>query len=269
MFSLFIRLASHTPLRLAWALGWWLAWLWWTVLPIRKRAAVANFRAALPALAPGPALRRMMAGLVLGYFELLGELRRPGLVKIDYRDFQPLLDHLASGQGAFFLAGHYGSWDLCGPMTNRDIDLPATTIVRVPAQPQVAALMERIRTAMKMRLLPPRDSMPEVYRQLSEGRLLVFLLDQRHNKGLPVPFFGRPAWTSPALAAAAMKTGLPVFPLHYYRAGIGRHVIEVLPPLELVGQVAEDTARLTACSEELIRQRPHNWLWLHERWRRP
>lgn len=262
-------IVSRTPLRLAWLLGWALAWAWWLALPVRRRTAAENFRAAFPALRPGPPLRRMMAGLVLGYFELLREVRAPGSVSVEYRGQGALLEHLATGRGAFFLAAHYGSWDLLGPMTNRDLSLPATTIVKVPAQPQIAALMERVRVAMTMELLPPRGSMPAVYRGLEQGRLLVFLLDQRHNKGIPVDFFGRPAWTSPALAAAAAKTGLPVFTLHYFRAGVGRHVVEIGPPLELSGQIEEDTRRFQCFYEERIRERPHNWLWLHNRWRRP
>ncbi len=267
--SALVWLAGRTPLRLAWLLGWVLAWVWWLILPVRRRTAAENFRAALPGLRPGPALRRMMAGLVLGYFELLRELRVPGSVAVRYTGEGPLLEHLASGRGAFLLAAHYGSWDLLGPLTNRDLSLPASTIVKVPAQPQIAALMERIRRAMGMELLPPRGCMPRVYRELGEGRLLVFLLDQRHNRGIPVPFFGRPAWTSPALAAAAARTGLPVFTLHYYRTGVGRHAVEIGPPLALSGDIEADTRRVQCFYEEKIRERPHNWLWLHKRWRRP
>jgi len=260
---------SRTPLPVAAALGWLLAWVWWIALPVRKATAVANFRAVFPEQDPGAALRRMMAGLVLGYFELLREVRAPGSVTVSYRGQEALLAHLATGQGAFFLAAHYGSWDLLGPMSNRDLSLPATTIVKVPTQPDIAALMERVRLAMTMELLPPKGSMPRIYTQLGEGRLLVFLLDQRHNKGIPVDFFGRPAWTSPALAAAAARTGCPVFPLHYFRDGVGRHTVEIHPPLVLTGEIEEDTRRFQCFYESRIRERPHNWLWLHNRWKKP
>jgi len=262
-------LVSRTPLRIAWAVGWALAWTWWLVLPVRKATAVENLRGAFPQLAPGPVLRRMMAGLVLGYFELLREIRAPGSVSVEYSGQRALLEHLETGRGAFFLAAHYGSWDLLGPMTNRDLSLPATTIVKIPSQPDIAALMERIRLAMTMELLPPKGSMPRIYEQLGEGRLLVFLLDQRHNKGIPSEFFGRPAWTSPALAAAAARTGCPVFPLHYYRTGIGRHAVAIHPPLALTGEIGEDTRRFQCFYETRIRERPHNWLWLHNRWKKP
>lgn len=260
---------SRTPLGVAHGLCWTLAWLWYTVVPIRRRVALDGFRAAFPDRAPGPDLRRMLRGLLLGYFELFREMRRPGSIQVEYRGAEDLQAQIASGKGGFLLAGHFGSWDLLGPMTNRDLKLPASTIVKVPKQKAAAELIEQIRRAMTMELLPARGCMQAVYDQSAAGRILVMLLDQRHNSGIDVDFFGRPALTSPALAVAAQKTGLPVFPLYFYRSGVGRHVVELGPALALGGDVAADTAHFQQVYEDLIRQRPHNWLWMHDRWRQP
>lgn len=264
-----VWLMARTPLGFASGFCWTLTWLWYTVVPIRKAVAVRNYRHAFPGRPHGPDLRRMMQGLLLGYFELFHEMRRPGRIRVSYRGADTLLAHLASGKGAFLLAAHYGSWDLLGPMTNRDLQLPASTVVKVPHQKAAAALIERIRRAMTMELLPPRDCMAAIYAQIEQGRVIVMLLDQRHNRGIPVPFFGRPAWTSPAMAAAAAKTGAPVFTLHYYRVGTAEHVVEVGGPLSLSGELAADTAQFQQAYETEIRRRPHNWLWMHDRWRAP
>lgn len=258
---------ARIPLGFASGLCWTLAWLWYTVLPIRKAVAVKNYRAAFPGRPCGADLRRMMHGLLLGYFELFHEMRCRGRIKVEYRGADGLLNHLASGRGAFLMAGHYGSWDLLGPMTNRDLRLPASTVVKVPTHKGAAKIIEQIRRAMSMELLPPRDCMARIYAEVERGRVIVMLLDQRHNRGIPVPFFGRPALTSPAMAAAAARTGLPVFSLHYYRAGTAGHVVEIGGPLSLSGDVAEDTARMQQVYETEIRRRPHNWLWMHDRWR--
>ena len=66
LFRSLVWLVSRIPLRLGWLIGWALAWLWWTLIPIRKRQVVADFSKALPGVSPGPALRRMLAGIVLG-----------------------------------------------------------------------------------------------------------------------------------------------------------------------------------------------------------
>ena len=41
---------------------------------------------------------------------------------------------------------------------------------------------------------------------LRRGTHLALLADQKMNDGIPVPFFGRPAMTAPALAVLALRS---------------------------------------------------------------
>ena len=50
---------------------------------------------------------------------------------------------------------------------------------------------------------------------------------------------------------------------------MGRHAIEIHAPMALSGDIEEDTRRFQSFIEERIRERPHNWLWLHNRWKTP
>ena len=63
--------------------------------------------------------------------------------------------------------------------------------------------------------------MAEIYELVARGQLIGFFLDQRLARGIPVPFFGRPALTAPSLAVAAAKTGEDVYFLEYWREGWG------------------------------------------------
>jgi len=99
--------------------------------------------------------------------------------------------------------------------------------------------------------------------------VVVFLLDQRHNQGQPVPFFGREAWTSRALALVAARSGCPVFGAWAWREGLGRHRFVVEAPLETTGDLVRDTSLFMSFYAAHIAARPASWLWLHDRWRRP
>jgi KDO2-lipid IV(A) lauroyltransferase len=63
-----------------------------------------------------------------------------------------------------------------------------------------------------------------------------------------------------------------VFPCFVHREGL-RHVVEVLPeiPYEPTGDRKGDITALTAIINDTIskaiRERPEEWLWLHDRWR--
>ena len=259
-------LLSWTPLWLAEIWCWKLAWVWWLVLPIRKRKAVANLRACFPELPPGPTLRRSLREILLGYVELLRHRRAP--IEVVYEDIELLVEPARRGEGTLVVAGHGGSWDLVVAAFPKAYQVPVSIYVKPPASPAVAGIIEEIRVDLGLKLLPPDGSMLAGLRDLKRGHVLVFPLDQRRNQGVPVPFFGRPAWTSPALALAAARTGAKVVGVWQWREGLGRHRLRCYP-LELSGDRDQDMRTLNGFIEDRIRERPHAWLWLHDRWRQP
>ena len=89
---------------------------------------------------------------------------------------------------------------------------------------------------------------------------------------LAVPFFGRDAMTTSAPAALALKTGARIVFASNRRLPGARFHVTVLPALDFVpsGDDARDipalTAAITARIEEMVRDNPGQWLWIHNRW---
>ncbi len=107
---------------------------------------------------------------------------------------------------------------------------------------------------------------------LRSGGLLGMLVDQKLNEGIAVPFFGRPAMTTPALAQFALRFRCPVIPIRPVRLGPARFRVICEPPMALpdTGDRAADvyavTTAMNATLERWIREQPECWLWLHRRW---
>jgi KDO2-lipid IV(A) lauroyltransferase len=107
---------------------------------------------------------------------------------------------------------------------------------------------------------------------LRRGAHLTILADQKMNDGIPVPFFGRPAMTAPALAALALRFDCDVLPARVERLDGAHFRLTVFPPLPLPrsGDAHADAAALmaqvNAILESWIRDRPGQWFWLHRRW---
>ena len=102
-------------------------------------------------------------------------------------------------------------------------------------------------------------------------------LDQRvqPQEGIEVPFFGRPALTSPVLARLSLRTGAPVLPVALYPEPRGRYRFVAHPPIfapapsnTAKGDEAalELTRRYLEVAEQDIRRHPEQWLWMHRRW---
>jgi KDO2-lipid IV(A) lauroyltransferase len=259
---------ASTPLAVAAGVSTVLAWLWWLLVPIRRNLAVRNFGSAFPGVAPGAPLRRMMAGLALGYFELMREERVPGSVELSIEGTEPIAERQKAGDGTLIVAGHLGSWDLAGPLLARRTGLKATAIVKIPRSKSVAALIERVRNSFGLGLVSNRvGAMARALELLEEGHLVVFVIDQRNARGVAVPFFGRLALTAPSVSVAAKRSSMPVYFLETWRGGTGKHHAVFSGPLPVTGRPEDDMAVLTLRIEEAVRRRPHNWLWLHDRWK--
>jgi KDO2-lipid IV(A) lauroyltransferase len=101
---------------------------------------------------------------------------------------------------------------------------------------------------------------------------LTQLADQKMNDGIPVPFYGRPAMTAPALAVLALRVDCDVLPARVERLDGARFRLTIFPPLPLPrsGEPHADAAALVAqvnaTLEAWIRDRPEQWLWVHRRW---
>jgi Kdo2-lipid IVA lauroyltransferase/acyltransferase len=93
------------------------------------------------------------------------------------------------------------------------------------------------------------------------------------NDGIPVPFFGRPAMTAPALAILALRFDCDVLPARVERFDGVRFRLTIFPPLPITrsGDLHADAAALmawvNATLEEWVRDRPEQSLWVHRRWR--
>jgi KDO2-lipid IV(A) lauroyltransferase len=111
-------------------------------------------------------------------------------------------------------------------------------------------------------------------RTLQAGHGIAVLIDQhiQPRDAVYVDFFERPAATTSAIAALALRTGAPVVPCFALPLGAGRyrmvyeHPIEP-PQADSEHAVREFTQRCTDVLEMYVRRHPELWLWMHRRWR--
>lgn len=267
MIGVVAALLGRLPLGLATRLAQLVAVVWWWLLPVRRGVARENLRLALPELPAGATLRTLVADLALSYVELAHLAAGREDTRVEFEHTAGLRDSLPEG-GAVLVATHTAGWDLVVVAAGLQ-GWPMTVAVRPPTWPPLARWIDRVRRSAGIELVPPLGSWRSLREALGRGRVVVLLLDQRDPAGLPVPFFGRPAWTTRAPALLSSRSGRPVFFAEQRRLGPGHHQVRVRGPLPLTGDVLEDTVRLAALCEEAVRSAPQRWLWLHRRWKTP
>ena len=177
---------------------------------------------------------------------------------------------LASGKPVLFFGAHLGSWELM-PVSAGLLDFRCNIFYRAPNNP----LLLKLFTGRKAQgeLIPKGSAgAKRAFTLLKQGENLGILVDQKLNDGIAVPFFGRDAMTSTALAEFALRFGAPMIPIRCTRLPGARFKLVYGPPLDFTKtDVRKDDVEtimtlVNAMIEGWIRETPGQWLWLHKRW---
>ena len=186
--------------------------------------------------------------------------------------FRRLRAHVDSGKGALLATAHFGNWEVLAELLTHH-GIPFDALVR-PLKGALNTRLAENRLRAGVGLIYPKGAIVEAGAALRRGESVLMLLDQAlpAKAAVFVPFFGRPASTTPALAVAAQRTGAPVFVVMGMRDARGHVQLHVqgpvdAPPRGTPDLFTEHTARVTAALEAVIRQHPEQWLWLHRRWK--
>jgi KDO2-lipid IV(A) lauroyltransferase len=184
----------------------------------------------------------------------------------------------ARGKGVFLLSAHFGSWEI-GAIRAGLIAEPISSVVRPLDNPLLEEELEYRRTRFGNRVIRKKQAAREILRAIRARETVAILVDQNvlAEEAVFVPFFGRPAATTPSLALLQMKTGAAVVPVFTWPLGGGRYRLQFEKPIlpeEFAAagagreeRVLRATERYMAVTETAIRGDPAAWLWMHNRWR--
>lgn len=244
-----------------------------------RRLAVEQLRAAFPtrsaeecrAIARATFQHFGRALIVLLRFSTLS--REAMRARVEYDGEERVRAALAAGKGAIIFTGHFGYWELHG-LAHALILPPLSVLARPLDNPLLNDLLEEIRAATGNKVIYRQGAMRRVLRALDANECVAILIDQYMHGAdvVMVDFFNRPAATTSALAALALRTGAPLIPAFALPLPRGRyrmvyeHPVE-LPPAGATDPVREVTQRCTDVLEMYVRRHPHLWLWMHRRWR--
>lgn len=185
-------------------------------------------------------------------------------------------EHLDRAQRAggpvIVITGHHGNWELAGAVCAAH-GLPLTVIYRPTQNSLVNWLVLWARRRFTGGLLPKgREAAAGALGVLRKGGNLGILIDQKLNEGVPVPFFGRDAMTSPVAARLAVGFRCPVLPIRAERTAGARYRVTFYPPMEIPdsGDRRKDQEDVMLAMNRMlegwVRECPEQWFWVHRRW---
>ena len=256
------------PLDTASAVGGWLGRSIGSRLGSNKKVR-RNITNAMPELTA-----QQVDAIVLGMWDNLGRIMAeyPHLGKFDASRVEVVgKEHVdaarAKGGPLLLASGHFANWEVL-PVTIHRQELNAQLVYRHANNPYVDRLMQSARSPGGDRFARKGvEGARSVHGAMRKGEAVAMLVDQKHNRGLAIPFFNRPAMTAPAVAELALKYHAPLLLGRIERLNGARFRVTMLPPMQTEGRSVEEIlTHINATFEGWIRQTPAQWLWLHKRW---
>ena len=277
----FIHALRILPRRWSRAAGVAIAGIAYRLLGRLRRVGLRNLELAFPQMPAGERARilrleyRNLGWLLAEFCQM--STYTPAFANrfIRYEGFDYYLAARGRGKGVLVLTGHLGAWELSS-FYHSLAGYPMGMVIRRLDNPLVDRMVNRIRCLHGNRVLHKDDFARGLLAAMRAGDTVGILMDTNMTppQGLFVPFFGVLACSASGLARVALKTGAAVVPgFLLWEESEQQYVLHFYPELELAStgdaeaDATENTARFTAVIEDVIRQYPSQWLWMHRRWK--
>jgi len=257
-----------------------LAFIFFYLIPIRKKVVLENLQIAFPKNDKA-ANKKLAFGTYSSFAITLVEiLYLPFLDKnklietVNCINPALIIERFNEGKGLILLSSHFGNWEYGAISTSVQTHLPFSVVVKPLRNPLVYEWMNKGRTKFGNEVVPLGISIRKTYQTLKEKKVVAMVADQRGPKeGVKVDFFGRKVSIYTGPAALALKTGAPIIcgiPIrtenYKYKLLFVEIPVDNLPDNE-EDKILEISQRYTSYLEQVIREHPEQWLWMHKRWK--
>jgi Kdo2-lipid IVA lauroyltransferase/acyltransferase len=189
-------------------------------------------------------------------------------------DRKSMLRVVLDDRPSVLVSGHYGNFELAGFLTGL-FGMPSTTLARPLDNGFVHDYIMQYRSLGGQHFLAKDGSAIAVQKLLSDGGNLSLLADQHAGpRGCWVDFLGHPASCHKALALFTLSSGAPMIVVGNTRKGAPLQfkisVLGIADPNESgehLSSVASLTRWYNQCLEQIIRNFPEQYWWVHRRWK--
>ena len=178
---------------------------------------------------------------------------------------------IQEGHGLVMLTPHLGGFEIIPRVLAQHF--PATILYRPSRQEWLNEVVEEGRAYPNMHFVPTNlNGVRQMTRALTRGEAIGILPDQvpSGGEGVWVPFFGRPAYTTPLPARLANRNKTPVVMFTAKRKALGQGWLMQATRLHSPSEdPALAAAELNVAIENAVLVAPEQFIWSYNRYKHP
>lgn len=280
LFVILEKLVPLFPLKFLQWISRVKGYLFYYILPIRKRTAYENLKLAFPEKSDGE-IKEIIKGCYVNILTVITEFFYMKKFSID--DLKKVIkvsspglpaEKLKQGKGLILISAHFGNWELTAYGVSQLIGIPLNVVVKEQSNKRVNEGINRIRTGKGNAMIDMRSSVRDILRELNSNHAVAMLGDQSAPKeNVKIDFFIKDVPAFEGTARIAIKTRAPVLFGVSLRNNDGTYSLSFReidtakyaePTDENIKALTQEHVNLLI---EHIKERPDHWLWFHRRFK--
>ena len=179
--------------------------------------------------------------------------------------------------GVIIITAHFSNWELAAQFLPRN-GYPMIAIGREGNNKLIEKnLTKPFRERYGNKNIYKNKAMMSIIKGLKKAKNIGLLIDQKSGgkSSIKAKFFGLPADTTTSIAVLKLKYNPLIIPIFTPRDKNGKYNSVVIEPIEYIAaeesnkskKIEKMTQRYNDIFEEVIREYPEQWFWMHNRWR--
>lgn len=196
------------------------------------------------------------------------------LKQVVFKNEHFLLDAMKSGRPIIVTTAHFGQWEIF-PLAVAAHFGPSSVLGRKLDSSVMDKILRANRAQFDVELIDKNGGAKDILKALKARRIVGILVDQNTapKDGIKVQFFGKNVLHTPAASVLAQKTNALIINAFIYQKGENLNEICFEQPIDISTFDKEDAVQkatqmqCSAC-EEMVRARPEEYFWFHQRFKR-
>ena len=196
------------------------------------------------------------------------------LEQVVFKNEHFLLDAIRSGRPIIVTTAHFGQWEIFGLAVAARFGA-SSVLGRKLDSSVMDKILRANRAQFDVELIDKDGGAKDILKALKARRIVGILVDQNTapKDGIKVQFFGKDVLHTPAASVLAQKTNALIINAFIYQKGENLNEICFKQPIDISTFDKEDAVQkatqmqCSAC-EEMVRARPEEYFWFHQRFKR-
>ncbi len=189
-------------------------------------------------------------------------------------DLTAAIEMAGKGKSVQFMAGHQFNWELANWLIAAQMPIPFVGVYMKIKNPAINKIFFDLRAKKGTMLVAATEFRNKMHQLLNTQYSIGLAADQNpgtHSAANWLYFFGKPTPFVSGPDKAAIRNGCAVIYVKMVKLKRGQYRFDTLVLAENGAELVEGelTRRYRDKLEEMIRERPDNYLWSHRRWKAP